>query len=29
MTLYHPHEELRETVAALAASEGLFLRKGE
>ena len=29
MTLYHPHEELRETVAVLAASEGLFLRKGE
>ncbi len=29
MTLYHPHEELRETVRELATSEGLFLRKGE
>ena len=29
MTLYHPSEELAETVRALAASEGLFLRPGE
>lgn len=29
LTLYHPGEELRETVRMLAASEGLFLRRGE
>ena len=29
MTLYHPSEELAETVRQLAAAEGLFVRAGE